>query len=55
MAHNDSAVSVNTSEETTLCNHSSVVEQLAEAQKEINELKMQLMWMETQLRVRITY
>jgi hypothetical protein len=45
MAHNDSAVSVNTSDENTTQSRS-VVEQLAEAQKEINELKMQLMWME---------
>ena len=45
MAHNDSAVSVNTSEENVTQSRS-VVEQLAEAKKEINELKMQLMWME---------
>ena len=45
MAHNDSAVSVNTSEENVM-QSSSVAEQLAHAQKEINELKMQLMWME---------
>ena len=45
MAHNDSTLSVNKSEENTM--HSrSVVEQLAEAQKEINDLKMKLMWME---------
>ena len=45
MAHNDSAVSVKTSEDNVVQSRS-VVEQLAEAQKEINELKMQLMWME---------
>ncbi|MEA3382310.1 hypothetical protein [Alteromonas mediterranea] len=45
MAHNDSAVSVNTSEENVM-QSGSVAEQLAQAQKEINELKMQLMWME---------
>lgn len=45
MAHNDSSVSVNTSEENAMQSRS-VVEQLAQAQKEINELKMKLMWME---------
>ena len=45
MAHNDSAVSVKQSEENGM-QSGSVVEQLAQAQKEINELKMQLMWME---------
>ncbi|MDY6976039.1 MAG: hypothetical protein SVW51_07360 [Pseudomonadota bacterium] len=45
MAHNDSAVSVNNSEENVM-QSGSVAEQLAQAQKEINELKMQLMWME---------
>ena len=45
MAHNDSAVLANTSEENVMQSRS-MVEQLAEAQKEINELKMQLMWME---------
>lgn len=45
MAHNDSVVSVNSSEENVM-QSGSVVEQLAQAQKEINELKMQLMWME---------
>ncbi len=45
MAHNDSAVSVKNSEENVM-QSGSVAEQLAQAQKEINELKMQLMWME---------
>jgi len=45
MAHNDSTVSVNSSDENVMQSRS-VAEQLAEAQKEINELKMQLMWME---------
>lgn len=45
MAHNDSTVSVNTSEDNVM-QSGSVAEQLAQAQKEINELKMQLMWME---------
>ena len=38
MAHNDSTVSVNTSEENVMQSRSAA-EQLAEAQKEINELK----------------
>ncbi|WDT84495.1 hypothetical protein [Alteromonas sp. 009811495] len=45
MAHNDNTVSVNTSEENTL-QQRSVAEQLADAQKEILDLKMKLMWME---------
>ena len=45
MAHNDSTVSVNSSDEKVMQSRSAA-EQLAEAQKEINELKMQLMWME---------
>ncbi|BCO19366.1 hypothetical protein KUC3_22230 [Alteromonas sp. KC3] len=45
MAHNDNTVSVNNSEENTL-QQRSVVEQLADAQKEILDLKMKLMWME---------
>jgi hypothetical protein len=45
MTHNNSTVSVNNTQEKT---HQSlsVKELLAEAQKEINELKMKLMWME---------
>ncbi|MCB4437153.1 hypothetical protein LHL20_13055 [Alteromonas sp. McT4-15] len=45
MAHNDNTVSVNTSEENSL-QQRSVAEQLADAQKEILDLKMKLMWME---------
>lgn len=45
MAHNDSTVSMNSSDENVMQSRSAA-EQLAEAQKEINELKMQLMWME---------
>ncbi len=45
MAHNDNAVLVDTSEENSVQSRS-VTEQLAEAQKEINDLKMKIMWME---------
>ena len=45
MAHNDNTVSVNSSEENSL-QQRSVAEQLADAQKEILDLKMKLMWME---------
>ncbi|GFD89479.1 hypothetical protein KUL152_17050 [Tenacibaculum sp. KUL152] len=45
MAHNDNTVSVNTSEENSL-QQRSMAEQLADAQKEILDLKMKLMWME---------
>ena len=45
MAHNDNTVSVNTSEENLL-QQRSMAEQLADAQKEILDLKMKLMWME---------
>lgn len=45
MTHNNSTVSVNNTQEETR-QSLSVKELLAEAQKEINELKMKLMWME---------
>ncbi|BFT30139.1 hypothetical protein D210916BOD24_13150 [Alteromonas sp. D210916BOD_24] len=45
MAHNDGNVSVNNNEENVVQSRS-IAEQLADAQKEINDLKMKIMWME---------
>ncbi|WP_338517712.1 hypothetical protein [Alteromonas gracilis] len=45
MAYNDSTVSVKNSEEHNM-QQPSVAEQLADAQKEILDLKMKIMWME---------
>ncbi|WP_421131612.1 hypothetical protein [Alteromonas sp. A079] len=45
MTHNNSNVSVNNAQDKTQ-QSLSIKELLAEAQKEINDLKMKIMWME---------